>query len=97
MRTSWGAILSIPAANGKMFNIIDNSAIITKTELESVQKVRSVDEYNCYKNIYVAVWQLIESKPKTSMEIVKQQVEDDGPSFIFYLLRDYTDTASQIL
>ena len=49
------------------------------------------------KNMYVAIWRSLTSKPKRAMKSCQDKVQDNGPTFLFYLLPHYDGTASQIV
>ena len=77
--------------------MLDNSVIIIEKEMACAILGRYHREYNCATNMYVAIWRSITSKPKCSRAVVKTEVTDDGPSFLFYRLQHYACTASQII
>lgn len=88
-QSGWTSILNVMTAIGKILNILYHIAIITKKEMELARKHQMISQYINSKNLYIATWRLITSKPKRSMAEHNEQVQSDGLSFLYYLLRNY--------
>jgi hypothetical protein len=80
-----------------MMSILEQSAVITDKEMEMARKQRTPQQISNSRNLYVATWRSITTKPKQAMEKYAAKIEHDGPSFLYYLLRNYAGTASQIV
>jgi hypothetical protein len=96
-RSGWDIILNVKTEKGKTLSILEHSAIITEKEMENSRRKRTPQQVNDGRNLYVATWRSLTTKPKHAMEKYAAKIMNDGPSFLYYLLRNYAGTATQIV
>ena len=79
-RSGWETILNVKTATGKVLNILEHNAVITKKEMEKARKTRTPTQVNDGRNLYVATWRSLTTAPKQAMEKYSPQIDQDGPS-----------------
>ena len=63
--------------------------------MKTAKKSRTPEEYNSSKNLYIAKWRSIGSSPKREMNVHRESIGYDRPTFLWYLFRYYHTTAVQ--
>ena len=75
--------------------LLERFTSITKIEMKAEKKSHTLDAYNSSKNLYIATWRSIGSNVKREMNVHRDLIGCDGPTFLWYIFKYYHTTAVQ--
>ena len=81
----WKSWLNVDTVANVTISLLNIFNSIIEQEMERQVSIRTPEEYNDARHIYIAVWHSIISQPKKEMKAHRAAIGNDGPALLWQL------------